>query len=161
MMPLIMRSATEADIPALAAMNKRLIEDEDSRNPMSVAELQQRMHGWLIGDWQVRVFEEENNGVVGYAIFQSRPDEYFAENQIVYLRQLYVAPEYRSRGVSQQAVQLLREGEFPEGCTVVIDVLATNPRGQHFWSKVGFESYCTTMRLTMNGKQAGRQEGDH
>ena len=102
-MRLIIRSATEADVPALAAMNKRLIEDEGSRNPMTVAELQQRMHGWLNGDWQVRLFEEENSGVVGYAVFQPRPDDYFPEKQIVYLRQLYVERERRSRGFGQQA----------------------------------------------------------
>jgi GNAT superfamily N-acetyltransferase len=159
-MHLIMRPAVEADVPMLAALNKRLIEDEGSRNPMTMAELQQRMRAWLSGDWQVRLFEGENGGVVGYAVFQPRSDDYFPETKIVYLRQLYVEREQRSQGLGRQALWLLREREFPTEATVVIDVLATNPRGQCFWSKMGFESYCTTMHLKKVEKQAGQQEHD-
>jgi GNAT superfamily N-acetyltransferase len=159
-MRLIMRSATEMDVPALAAMNKRLIEDEGSRNPMTMAELRQRMQSWLKGDWQVRLFEGENGGVVGYAVSQPRPDDFFPETKIVYLRQLYVERERRSQGLGRQVLQLLKERELPEGCTFVIDVLATNSRGHHFWSKMGFEPYCTTMHLKQAGKQIEQQEHD-
>ena len=38
-MPLLIRPATKSDLPILAQMNRRLIEDEGSRNPMSIAEL--------------------------------------------------------------------------------------------------------------------------
>ena len=155
-MRLTTRSATEADVPVLAAMNKCLIEDEGSRNPMTGAELQQRMRGWLKGDWQVRLFEEENGDVVGYTVFQSRQDDYFPENQVMYLRQLYIERERRSRGLGQQALQLLLEREFPQEVMVVIDVLAANPRGYRFWSKMGFGPYCTTMHFK---KKAGKQLG--
>ena len=37
------------DTPRLAAMNKLLIQDEQSDNPMSVEELQNRMAGFLSG----------------------------------------------------------------------------------------------------------------
>ena len=53
-MPLSLRIALEADRPALAQMNKRLIDDEGSRNPMSLDQLRQRMAGWPRGeegDW--------------------------------------------------------------------------------------------------------------
>ena len=45
-MKITAHSATEADLPLLAEMNRRLIEDEGSENPMTVAELQQRMRAW-------------------------------------------------------------------------------------------------------------------
>ena len=38
-MPLLIHPANEADLPLLAQMNKRLIEDEGSRNPMSLDQL--------------------------------------------------------------------------------------------------------------------------
>jgi hypothetical protein len=53
-MSLSLRFAQEADLPALAQMNKALIEDEANRNPMSLEQLQQRLAGWLRGeegDW--------------------------------------------------------------------------------------------------------------
>ena len=47
-MSLVVRPANEADLLLLAQMNKRLIEDEGSRNPMSLDQLADRMRGWLL-----------------------------------------------------------------------------------------------------------------
>jgi len=41
------RFATQADCPLLAELNHQLIRDEGHRNRMSVAELEQRLSGWL------------------------------------------------------------------------------------------------------------------
>ena len=149
---LTIHSAAEADLTLLAEMNKRLIDDERSRNPMTVSELRERMRGWLLTDWHIRLFNDETKNVVGYAVYQLRPDDYFPEMKIVYLRQLYIEREHRSRGLGQQALQLLIEREFCEASAVVIEVLETNPRGYHFWSKTGFEPYCTTMRLPIQSR---------
>ena len=151
---LALHPATEADLPLLAEMNKRLIDDERSRNPMTVNELRERMQGWLLTDWHIRLFSDEAENVVGYAVYQLRQDDYFPEMKIVYLRQLYIERERRSRGLGQQALQFLIEREFREASAVVIDVLETNPRGYHFWTKTGFEPYCTTMRLPIRSRAA-------
>ena len=92
-MPLLIRSAGEADLPLLAQMNKRLIEDEGSRNPMSIDQLAERMRGWLLSDWEMRLFAT-NVGVVGYAVYQARRDEYFPDQTIVYLRQFNIEREH-------------------------------------------------------------------
>ncbi len=47
MMDLTLRRATEDDLDDLAVMNKQLIEDEGSRNPMNREQLADRMKGWL------------------------------------------------------------------------------------------------------------------
>ena len=143
-MAVYLQVAGEADLPLLAQMNKCLIEDEGSRNPMSVVELQQRMGGWLRSDWRADLFVE-NETVVGYAVYQLRKDEYFPNNSMVYLRQMYIDRNKRSRKLGRLALGLLARTRFPENCTVVIDVLATNPRGAEFWSQTGFQPYCTTM----------------
>jgi len=52
-MSLAVRVAGSDDVRLLAQMNKRLIEDEGSRNPMSTPELEQRMRGWLDHGWNV------------------------------------------------------------------------------------------------------------
>jgi GNAT superfamily N-acetyltransferase len=145
-MPLLIRPADEADLPLLTQMNKRLIEDEGSRNPMSIGQLTDRMKGWLLGNWEVRLFAT-NAGVVGYAVYQARRDEYYPDQTIVYLRQFYIERELRGQGLGSAAFQALGTEHFPPGCRVVIDALTSNPRGYDFWRHVGFEPYCTTMHL--------------
>jgi GNAT superfamily N-acetyltransferase len=145
-MSLLIRPANEADLPLLAQMNKRLIEDEGSRNPMSIDRLADRMRGWLLGDWQVKLFATDA-GVVGYAVYQPRRDEYFPDQTIVHLRQFYIERETRGQGLGTAAFRALAAEHFPPDCRVVIDALASNPRGYDFWRHVGFEPYCTTMHL--------------
>jgi hypothetical protein len=152
-MTVYVRVAGEADLPLLARMNKCLIEDEGSRNPMSIAELQQRMSGWLRSDWQADLFVEDET-VVGYAVYQLRQDEYFPNSSMVYLRQMYIDRDKRSRTLGRLALKVLARTRFPADCIVVIEVLATNPRGAKFWSQVGFQSYCTTMHLNSSNLQA-------
>jgi hypothetical protein len=31
--------------------------------------------------------------------------------------------------------------EFPPRCRLILEALASNPRGERFWTKVGFEPY--------------------
>jgi len=146
-----MRPATQADLPLLAEMNRQLILDEGSRNPMSAVQLQERMGGWVTGNWQIRIFElPETAQVVGYAVYQLRYDEYIPENKIVYLRQMFVIREVRRQGLGRSVFTRLLE-EFPESCRVELDVLATNTEGQAFWSSVGFKPDYTHMRLEKQG----------
>lgn len=145
-MALLIQAATEADLPLLAQMNKCLIEDEGSYNPMSTDELQQRMQGWLRGDWQVELFVDGDT-VVGYVVYQFRRDDYFPDRVVVYLRQFYIERAKRNRGLGNLAIRTLAQKHFPAECTIVIDALASNPKGYQFWAKVGFQPYCTTMHL--------------
>lgn len=54
--------ANDADLPLLAEWNRQLIQDEGHRNPMTVAELQARIQGWLAGEYRAVVFELECSG---------------------------------------------------------------------------------------------------
>jgi hypothetical protein len=54
--------ANDLDLPLLAEWNRQLIQDEGHRNPMTVAELQARMQGWLAGEYRAVVFELKCNG---------------------------------------------------------------------------------------------------
>ena len=152
-MALRLRLASEDDVPLLARMNRRLIEDEGSRNPMSVAELERRMREWIAGEWSVEVFEEGETPV-GYAVYQRRTDEYDTDRAVVYLRQFFVERAERGRGIGRRAFDLLAQSRFPAGATVVIDVLAANPGGAAFWARLGFAPYCATMHWKSGG--AGR-----
>ena len=45
-----LREAIAEDLPLLAELNRQLIQDQRSPNPMSVAELEERMRGWLVAE---------------------------------------------------------------------------------------------------------------
>ena len=142
---LSIRPAPAIDVALLAEMNKRLIEDEQSRNPLSVGELRQRMQRWLMGDWNVDILMVDNM-VVGYAVYQLRRDEYEPEQPVVYLRQFYIEREQRGRALGRTGFEALVRDRFPADSTVVIDVLSNNLSAYQFWTKMGFVDYCITMK---------------
>lgn len=156
-MAVFIRSAMGADLPKLAQMNKRLIEDEGSRNPMDVAQLEARLRGWLDrGEWQIDVIELHDptirithhaSRLIGYAVYQRRADDYDPMQPVVYVRQFYIEREWRGQGLGRRAFRQLAAERFPPGATLTLEVLATNPRGRRFWESVGFSAYCTTLKL--------------
>jgi GNAT superfamily N-acetyltransferase len=146
-MPLAIRPATDTDIPLLGQMNRHLFEDAGSHNPMSVAELQERMTHWLRSDdWHIATFAE-NDATVGYAVFQIRPDSYDPAVEFAYVRQFYIEREWRRKGFGRAAFDLLTRTHFRPPCKVVIDALATDPNATAFWAALGFAPYSITMML--------------
>lgn len=143
-MSITMRPAAAEDAPALAAMNRQLIVDEGSRNPMTLAELEQRMRRLLADGWEALVFEDAA-GIAAYALYRVRRDEYFPERPEVYIRQFFVMPDRRGRGVGRAAFELMAGERLPAGARLVIDVLESNPGGRRFWERVGFAPYCSTL----------------
>lgn len=147
-MKINIRNADTNDISCLAQMNLYLIQDEGSRNPMNIAELEQRMAGWLEGGWEAKLFYSSKSAdALGYAVFQIRTDEYFPAEKLVYLRQFFIARERRHQGIGKQALGKLIAQCFPPDAKVVIDVLECNPNGRKFWESVGFVPYYTSMNL--------------
>ena len=133
-----LRRATEADVPLLAAMNGRLLEDEAHHLRLAAAELEKRMRGWLAGEYQAVLFIDSGEGV-GYALF--RPD-----NRGIYLRQFYVERDRRRQGIGRTALELLRQEIWPAGSRVTLEVLVGNQPALAFWRAVGFADYALTMR---------------
>ena len=133
------RTATVADAVALARMNWQLIRDEGHRNEMSLTELEARMAGWLEGEYTAVVFAESGQ-LVGYALYRQEPEH-------VYLRQFFVEPEYRRRGLGRAAIEWLHENAW-NGGRVRLDVLVGNAVGLAFWRAVGFRDYCLILELT-------------
>ena len=58
------RIATAEDSPMLAELNSQLIRDEGHRNPMTIAQLEERMRGWLTsGEYRAVLFEENHTPI--------------------------------------------------------------------------------------------------
>jgi GNAT superfamily N-acetyltransferase len=113
------RRATEQDFQLLASLNQQLIRDEGHHNSMTIAELEERMRGWLIGEYAAVVFEEDV-AVVAYALYREKPDE-------IYLRQLFVARERRRQGIGRQTIEILRSEYWPKTKRLSMCSFATKP----------------------------------
>src|SRR5678816_2235232 len=97
------------------------------------------MRGWLAGEYRATIFEDEGK-VVAYALFREEPQE-------IYLRQLFVVRDRRSRGFGRRAVEILRSEIWPKAKRLIVDVLVGNQRAVAFWRKVGFTDYCLTLEI--------------
>ncbi|GIO12347.1 hypothetical protein J19TS2_19020 [Cohnella xylanilytica] len=145
-MPMQLRAANEDDLPELAVMNKQLIEDEGSSNPMGLEDLQRRMRDFLNDSWQADLILNGSD-LVGYALYQFREDPFRPNLRHVYLRQYFIKREHRLKGYGLAGIELLREERFKGAESIGIDVLDSNLRGRRFWAKAGFEPYSIHMRL--------------
>ena len=131
------RFATPEDVALLAPLNQQLIRDEGHRDSMDLAQLAERMSGWLRGEYQAVLFVESTSPV-GYALFRR-------ESDYVYLRQLFVLAEFRRQGVGRDALRWLWRNAWSGAPRLRIDVLVGNTAGREFWRSVGFHEYCVTM----------------
>ncbi|MDX2006739.1 MAG: GNAT family N-acetyltransferase [Meiothermus sp.] len=142
-----LRPALPADCALLARMNKQLIEDERSRNPMTLEQLERRMARWLArGEYQVELIETERP--VGYIVYRTSPDEFYPEQKVVYLRQFFIARECRRKGLGRAAIALWMESRVTECSRVILEVLAKNRAGLEFWRSLGFGDYAHVLLLT-------------
>jgi ribosomal protein S18 acetylase RimI-like enzyme len=127
-------------------MNQALIEDEHSDNPMTASDLETRMRDWLAGSWTALMIMSDDNAVAGYILFQEQQDEYFPDRPHVYVRQFYIRGKYRRRGIGKTAFEQIVNDWFPPKTVISLDVLAKNPGGYQFWTRLGFEVYSTNLR---------------
>jgi predicted acetyltransferase len=119
-------------------MNKQLIEDEGSDNPMDLAELETRMSGFLRGDFRAFFFKASNK-ILGYALVRTSPDP-------MYLRQFFICRDHRRRGYGKAAFHALLAHLDID--SIDLDVLLGNRPGRSFWRSLGFEKRSVSMRLT-------------
>lgn len=134
---MIIHRCTLDDVPQLAVFNKQLIEDEKSDNPMNIKQLEERMKGFLKGEYEAYFFQEENH-VIGYALVKTNCKPY-------YLRQFLIDRNYRQKHCGTKAFHMLLEHL---GVTDIdIEVLSWNEAGKKFWEKCGFKEISRYMRL--------------
>ena len=97
------------------------------------------MSGWLRGGYEAVLFEDA--GIVkGYALFRRDVGH-------VYLRQLFVLPEFRRNGIGREAIGWLWRNVCQDVPRLRIEILIGNHVGQAFWRSVGFREYCLTMEM--------------
>jgi len=138
-MTLVFRRATDADVALLGQLNHQLIQDEGHRNPMTVTQLQDRMRGWLAGEYTALLFEHDAE-VVAYALYREDADS-------IYLRQFFVQRHVRRRGFGRATLHLLRTQVWPTHKRLTVEVLAGNHAAISFYKAAGFRDYSLTLEL--------------
>ena len=134
--------ADETDLDILAQWNHQLIREEGHRNPMTVSQLRDRMQQWLSTDYTAVIFDKDGESVA-YALYRESEDE-------IYLRQLFVKPENRNRGIGKEAVRILKEEIWTKSKRLTVDVLSHNKAAIAFWRSVGYKDYCITLEIMPN-----------
>ena len=133
------RPATLDDCALLARLNHELIRDEGHRNPMTVPQLEQRMRGWISGEYRAIIYEDGSE-IVAYALFREQPEE-------IYLRQLFVVRARRREGIGRRALEILRSQVWPKYKRLTVEVLVTNQSAVAFWRAVGYRDHCLTLEI--------------
>ena len=142
---MIYRFATSRDCARLAEWNHQLIQDEGHRNPMNVGQLEERMRGWLKGEYRAVIFEEQGEWVA-YALYREEAKE-------IYLRQLFVARDRRRESIGRRAVEILRNAIWPKDKRLTVAVLTKNVEGVAFWRTAGYADYALEMEIMPKRKQ--------
>lgn len=93
------QECTMTDVTKLAVLNKQLIDDEKSDNPMNINELENRMKGFLETDYSAYFFIEDSQ-IIGYALIRNTSNP-------VYLRQFLIDRNYRKQHYGTQAFEML------------------------------------------------------
>lgn len=134
---MVIRKCKLEDIPKLALLNKQLIEDEKSDNPMSIQELEERMTGFLKTEYDAYFFMVDED-IVGYALVKNscRP---------LYLRQFLIDRKYRKHHYGTEAFNSLIQ--YLEVKSIDIEVLSWNEAGNCFWESCGFKDISRYMRF--------------
>ncbi len=139
------RRADASDSQLLAQLNHQLIRDEGHRNPMSAAELETRMIRWLDGQYEAHIFSVEGQSV-GYVLACNKAEH-------VYVRQFFILPEFRRRGLGRSAFQWMLDNVWKDSDRLRLDVLVGNKGGIAFWRSLGFSDYCLTMEAKTSLKE--------
>jgi len=133
------RLATGDDLDLLAVWNRQLIQDEGHRNAMTLTQLRERMDDWLVGEYRAVIFSVEAEPVA-YALYRESHSE-------VYLRQLFVARDYRRQGIGREAIGILQDRLWPRTKRLTVEVLVTNTAALHFWRAVGYRDYSLMLEI--------------
>ncbi len=134
----LLKRASETDIPLLTRMNRNLIEDENAGNSMTENELRTRMRGFIDGPYDAYLILDEKRPA-GYILVRT-------DTTPLYLRHFYVERHYRRRGIGTAAFTRLRS--ILKTDAIDVDVLVHNAAARAFWKNLGFRSESIQMRLS-------------
>ena len=128
------------ELETVAHMNRQLQRDEGS-HVMAQDDAVRRLSKWLENEYIGYVYRVSGQ-IVGYVLYRPTDPDTEGHTGGVYVRQFYIAPEFRSQGLGKAAFTLLTEDVLPPDTRISLEALVSNPSGQAFWRALGFQEYC-------------------
>jgi GNAT superfamily N-acetyltransferase len=135
---MLVRKATESDIPKLLPLMRQLAEFENYAKEFVITEDILREQGFRRSppDFQCLVAEETGQ-LVGFLVYYFVPFTYRAKPNIV-IKELYVAEDYRSKRVGEALMKAIAREAARSGCGMIKWWVAKwNERGIKFYERLG------------------------
>ena len=133
-------TAAPDDCPALAVMNRQLIDDEGNGSAMTVGELEARMRDWLQKGVYTGYLFKLNGETIGYALVD--PSD-------LWMRHFFICRGHRRQGYGRAAVGLLFEQLGIE--EIGLSCLTNNAPGLAFWRSFDHEAYSLKFNIRRPG----------
>ncbi len=124
------------DCPALALMNRQLIDEGQQTNTMTVSELESRLRDWFQNGTYTGYSFKLNDEIIGYAL---------VDLSEMWVRHFFISREHRRKGYGKEAVGLLFEqlGVDKIGLSCMTD----NVPGQAFWRSFNHEIFSVKFKI--------------
>jgi ribosomal protein S18 acetylase RimI-like enzyme len=150
------RRAVPADGPRILELDRQLARFE-KLEPPSDAE-GRKVLAWIFESGKLEAFVAEVGGrIEGIALFYETPGSTFRARPFVYLEDLVVAEDSRSRGVGEALmVELAREAVRRNAWRVEWSVLDWNVHAMRFYDRLGGESPKEWRKYALEGEALAR-----
>ena len=135
---MVIRKATEADIPQLLRLMRELAEFEKYADAFAITEEVLREQGFRRSppDFHSLV-ADENGELAGLLVYYFVPFTYRARPNVI-IKELYVAKEHRSGGIGRALMKALAKEAEQAGCGMIKWYVAKwNHRGIEFYERLG------------------------
>lgn len=153
MTDIILRKASEEDLPTLLNIEQKLV---DAERPYNSLIKSGRVSYYDIGSLitssdSCLVVAESNRNIIGTGYAQKRNSETYLNHEFhSYLGFMYVDPKYRGKGVNKKIIQYLIDWSRLQGITnLSLDVFADNDGAIHAYQKAGFIKNLVEMKLEL------------
>jgi GNAT superfamily N-acetyltransferase len=156
------RLAIEQDFDRIIEMNERLnVEDPSETMPFDGSMMKRTLTEIMVNPIRGAVAVLELSGQrCGYALLISFWSNEFG-GEVCAIDELYVEPEFRSRGFATQFIQSLASGDSPiwprRTAMINVEAYRTNPRAKALYEKLGFETspnHYLTLALASRGAES-------
>ena len=153
-MNIIIRSATEDDLPILATFEQGIVtaerpyDDTLKPDPISYYDI----HAMIVSqDSEVAVAEIEGKLIASGYVTKKRSLSYVIHDYHAFIGFLYVDPDYRGKGINKQVLNHLfgwaNKNNLPD---VHLTVYPDNAPAVRAYEKVGFKPHMLEMRLNLD-----------
>ena len=135
---MVIRKATEADIPQLLRLMRELAEFEKYAEDFAVTEEVLREQGFRRSppDFHCLVADESGK-LTGFLVYYFVPFTYRAKPNMI-IKELYVTAECRSKGISKLLMKAVAKEAAQAGCAMIKWYVAKwNQRGIEFYERLG------------------------